>query len=482
MLNLFSYFNLKKINTNTKLYKYNINLNKFIIITYKIFYTKNFNLYFSKSKNKKNFLNFNTYKNIYIKLYNTFYKPLKENSLNSFDNYEMINYKKNTKSFITNKWNTNNLITELKNYKLLTIPKINTINNKLNHFSKLELPFLLENNESHTLLHKYILPSNKTFLNNNNLISSTSPKQKQILFQLKHYLKNPFLISNKKIIFPNNLNIFKSLFNTLKSPKKATDIIYGLQNIETIFESKNLTYNSIIIQNGYIINNIKYTIYDNLNSIINIQIFNINKTLNITESLPLFNTSFLKKETSIVVGGDLFQGTKYSPQKILNLKFLSLKNLFNQYSSCKISFIYIQNIIIESLFKQYLNNNILIPIIHFELIAKRMTSCIKIISSGNTNLQLNDILPLNMVNLINIANIYHGYNGSIYKPILLGISKTISVYSGFLSASSFQETIKILIQSALETKLDWLTDWKSKIMFSDLINSGSGWYRFFNKL
>nr|QEM01726.1 plastid-encoded DNA-directed RNA polymerase beta''B [Nephromyces sp. ex Molgula occidentalis] len=475
-----SSFTLQKINNTIKLYKSYIKLKTFIIIINKIYYIRRFqnNVYAVKSKTKA--LSFNTYKHTYTKIYNKFYNPLKDLIFNRFDNYEIINLTPQSKSFIVHNLTNTNCITDIKNYKLLTIPKLNSFKYKLTSFSKLELPMLLVNNESHTLLHKYILPFNKYSLTNNNLSASTSPKQKQLLFHLKYYLQTPFLNLPKKFLFPPQNQLFKLLFNTLKSPTKATDIIYGLQNIETIFESKNLYDSSIIFPTGYILETINYSNSVTTTSSLRFKIFMLPQTVTLTTSKSILLTSGLKKETSIIKGGDLFQSIQYSPQKILEFKFLALKTLFSQYTSSKISLIYIQHIIIESLFQQYKNNNIIIPQIHFELIAKRMTSYIKIISSGNTNFKVNDILPLNLINLINLANIYHGYNKSIYTPMVLGISKTILIYSGFLSASSFQETIKILIQSALETKLDWLMDWKSTLMFSDLINVGSGWYRFFN--
>ncbi|KAF8819416.1 putative Rna polymerase C1 [Cardiosporidium cionae] len=128
----------------------------------------------------------------------------------------------------------------------------------------------------------------------------------------------------------------------------------------------------------------------------------------------------------------------------------------------------------ESLCKQYINNGIRLPTIHFELIAKKMTSCVKLTSIGDTAFKYNDILPFNLIHTVNMALAYHGYTISYYKPHLLGISRSVLAYSGFLSASSFQETIKTLINSALESKVDWITDLKTRIMFADLITSGSG--------
>ncbi|KAF8819411.1 putative Rna polymerase C1 [Cardiosporidium cionae] len=152
--------------------------------------------------------------------------------------------------------------------------------------------------------------------------------------------------------------------------------------------------------------------------------------------------SLLVQRTSIVSGGSLTQVNGYSPH---------------------------QNLILESLFKQYITHGINLPSIHFELIIKKMTSCVKILSIGDTAFKYNEIIPFNLIHMVNMALTFHGYTISYYKPQILGISKAI-----LASSASFQETLKTLINSALDSKVDWITDLKTRIMFADLITAGSG--------
>ena len=60
------------------------------------------------------------------------------------------------------------------------------------------------------------------------------------------------------------------------------------------------------------------------------------------------------------------------------------------------------------------------------------------------------------------------------KPILLGITKAALDTDSFLSASSFQHTIKVLARAALEGKQDDLTGLKENVIIGKLIPAGTG--------
>nr|QEM01875.1 plastid-encoded DNA-directed RNA polymerase beta''B [Nephromyces sp. ex Molgula occidentalis] len=454
--------NLNKIlNIKSFHFNYPLNLKKFTLNTF---------------TNKDNLLTYYYFKK--LKTLNNQKQSIKFNNIMS---YEIISQNSYSNLINLNLQKNPLLITEIKQFKLLML---NPINLKTDIWNKLNTWFLINSGNFNNILHKYILDYNKYPIISKYQIISNYPKQKQLFIKLEKFYLNKNLFSFIKInSLPKPTGLLKNLFSSIETTKQTKDIIYGLQYIDTIFETKFKNPISLISKKGYLIDKISYQIFNKLNLIyINKILIFHNKTYDLcigfsTKIKPLFIQT-----SSIVSGGDVFQINEYSPQIILTNKFLNLYFKLNQYKAWKISFKYIQQIIIESLFKQYLNNNIKLPIFHFELISKKMTSCVKIISIGDTSFQYNELLPLNLVHFVNKAISIHGYQIWSYHPIVLGISRSVLAYSGFFSAASFQKTFNILIKSALETKLDWIIDLKTRIMFSDLITTGSGWYRFFNNL
>jgi DNA-directed RNA polymerase subunit beta' len=57
-----------------------------------------------------------------------------------------------------------------------------------------------------------------------------------------------------------------------------------------------------------------------------------------------------------------------------------------------------------------------------------------------------------------------------YEPILIGISKISVTSQSFIAAASFQETTKVLSNSAIEGKIDWLYGLKENIVLGIDLN------------
>ena len=64
------------------------------------------------------------------------------------------------------------------------------------------------------------------------------------------------------------------------------------------------------------------------------------------------------------------------------------------------------------------------------------------------------------------------------RPILLGITKAALSTDSFLSASSFQHTINVLAQAAIEGKRDDLFGLKENVILGKLIPAGTGYYHY----
>jgi DNA-directed RNA polymerase subunit beta' len=108
---------------------------------------------------------------------------------------------------------------------------------------------------------------------------------------------------------------------------------------------------------------------------------------------------------------------------------------------------------------------------HIEIIAKQMFSRYVIIESGGTNL-----LPGEVVE----EHVLTQANKGVKKPakserLLLGITKSSLSTDSFLSAASFQETPRVLIEAAINGKIDYLEGLKENVIIGRLIPAGTGY-------
>jgi len=112
---------------------------------------------------------------------------------------------------------------------------------------------------------------------------------------------------------------------------------------------------------------------------------------------------------------------------------------------------------------------------HFEVIFRKMLSKVQITESGDT-----DLLPGELVDRLVLEDINGevvGAGGQPAKgwPVLLGITKASLSTDSFLSAASFQHTIRVLSTAAIEGKEDPLQGLKENIMIGKLIPAGTGY-------
>nr|YP_009519262.1 RNA polymerase b-subunit [Codium arabicum]AYC65185.1 RNA polymerase b-subunit [Codium arabicum] len=134
-----------------------------------------------------------------------------------------------------------------------------------------------------------------------------------------------------------------------------------------------------------------------------------------------------------------------------------------------------QTLIVEEVQKIYLLQGIVISDKHIEIIVRQMTSKVRITSGGSTGLlngELVDLLWIETINRDLRANKIQ------YDPVILGITKTCLETSSFISAASFQETVRVLTQSAVQNKLDFICGLKENVILGHLIPSGTGFFSF----
>ena len=111
---------------------------------------------------------------------------------------------------------------------------------------------------------------------------------------------------------------------------------------------------------------------------------------------------------------------------------------------------------------------------HFEVIVRKMMSKVLIIKPGDS-----EYLPNDMVDRIEIRDLNEklrdeGKQLARFAEVLLGVTKASLSTESWLSASSFQHTIKVLAHAAIAADKDPLFGLKENVIIGKLIPSGTG--------
>ncbi len=111
---------------------------------------------------------------------------------------------------------------------------------------------------------------------------------------------------------------------------------------------------------------------------------------------------------------------------------------------------------------------------HIEIIVRQMFSRIMITGSGDTELLPGLKMERDELLLVNDEVKKKGGAPAEAEELLLGISKVSLSTSSFLSAASFQETSRVLINAAVEGRMDHLRGLKENVIIGRLIPAGTG--------
>ena len=111
---------------------------------------------------------------------------------------------------------------------------------------------------------------------------------------------------------------------------------------------------------------------------------------------------------------------------------------------------------------------------HFEVIIRKMIGKVQIIRPGDS-----EYLPMNVVDRLEIKKVNEelvaqGKQPARYVEILLGVTKASLSTESFLSAASFQHTIKVLAGAAIASREDPLFGLKENVIIGKLIPAGTG--------
>ena len=111
---------------------------------------------------------------------------------------------------------------------------------------------------------------------------------------------------------------------------------------------------------------------------------------------------------------------------------------------------------------------------HFEVIVRKMLSKAQVTHPGDTVLLPGDLVDRRYLMRLNEQMLQEGKQSARAMQVLLGVTKASLSTESFLSASSFQHTIKVLAGAAIEGKVDYLRGLKENVIIGKLIPAGTG--------
>ncbi|MFZ5820443.1 MAG: DNA-directed RNA polymerase subunit beta' [Chloroflexota bacterium] len=111
---------------------------------------------------------------------------------------------------------------------------------------------------------------------------------------------------------------------------------------------------------------------------------------------------------------------------------------------------------------------------HFEVITRKMLSKVQVTRPGDTKYLPGDAVDRLEIRRINEQLLAEGKQPARFAEILLGVTKASLSTDSFLSASSFQHTIKVLAQAAIASSTDPLFGLKENVIIGKLIPAGTG--------
>jgi hypothetical protein len=359
-------------------------------------------------------------------------------------------------------------------------------NGKNQHSAENEKKYLFQNKQRHLLeLYKFVLNKQK-IVENDELFGLQ--KQEEFLshsfkdnsiFVKKQKTAN-FEISSFRTKYENKLYTFKNL--KIGYPKLSKKPILG-----KFFVYGDCVSNLAIRKPGQIvhISSMKITFRRGQPFLVSPKgILHFANTPYIQKNIPILTLAYQTVQSGDIVQGipkveQLFEArTTIQGRLFLSSLPILLKGIFERYKTMlpleqavRQSFLKIQQLIVDGVQRVYRSQGVSIVDKHLEVIVRQMTTKVQILHGAQTGFFPGELVNLDLVERINkflLVKIR-------YEPVVLGITRSSLEVDSFLSASSFQQTTKILALASISRKKDFLKGLKENILVGNLMPSGTGY-------
>ena len=232
----------------------------------------------------------------------------------------------------------------------------------------------------------------------------------------------------------------------------AADITQGLPRVQELFEARKPKGKATISEINGVVESITPS---KAGKVIKI----VNTDTNEAESYTVDATSeLLVSEGTEVKRGDKLMKGSIHPKELLRVLDATAT----------------QKYIVEEVKKVYTSQSVDISDKHIEIIVRQMMRKVRVDSEGDTDLLPGrDVSVLEYNAAVKDCMARHG-KLPVAKQLILGITKAALASDSFLSASSFQETTRVLTSAAIQSKVDILEGLKENTIIGGLIPAGTG--------
>ncbi|MFA5755043.1 MAG: DNA-directed RNA polymerase subunit beta' [Candidatus Paceibacterota bacterium] len=231
------------------------------------------------------------------------------------------------------------------------------------------------------------------------------------------------------------------------------DITRGLPRVEEIFERRPPKGEAeIALKDGKVIE------IDDKKGIIKVLTLKSDKEDDIIEYPVSSSIEILVKEGDVVTKGQPLSAGSIDIKKLF--KLLGVKA--------------VQDYIIQEIQKVYISQGVGIHDKHVEIIVRQMFSRVKIKDSGDSRFSQGEIISRALMLEENEDLEKAGKKIIESDDLLLGVSKVALNTDSFLSAASFQETSRVLIEASLRGAEDKLKGLKENVILGKLLPIGTG--------
>ena len=129
----------------------------------------------------------------------------------------------------------------------------------------------------------------------------------------------------------------------------------------------------------------------------------------------------------------------------------------------------VQEYLIEEIQAVYESQGVPIHDKHFEVIVRKMSDRVRVISQGDTILLPGDIIDRAIFEKENARVVAAGGEPATAQVVVLGITRSALKTGSWLSAASFIETTSQLAEAAVEGRIDYLMGLKENVIIGRLI-------------
>lgn len=237
------------------------------------------------------------------------------------------------------------------------------------------------------------------------------------------------------------------------------DITSGLPRVEEIFERRNPKNSAAIAKVSGVISEIIDTGREKMIRILP-EIEDKKKTTKKAETeYPIYF-----RRTILVNVGD-----KVEKGDVLTDGSINLQDYYKYAGAEKV-----QDYVINEISEIYELQAASISRKHIEVIIRQMFSRVKIKSIGDTDLSLGDVVEVSDFREANRIVRESGGEEAKAQQLILGITEVSLTRDSFLSAASFQNTTRVLINAAVRGSKDHLSGLMENVIIGKLIPAGTG--------